>query len=452
MTGLPTATRVNPASLQVLPPAPEGATTVGGLFVSNYPPFAYWSGEALAGVEARLQQPPEAGTPLGIYVHVPFCRKRCRFCYYKVYTERSSDEVNAYVDAVLGELSMTAPLPAFAGRRPRFVYFGGGTPSYLSSTNLERLTSGMKRLLPWDEAEEVTFECEPGTITESKLRVLRDAGVTRLSLGVEHFGVEVLALNGRAHQQRQIYSAYEAARNVGLPQINIDLIAGLLGETDEGWADNIRRTIELAPDSVTIYQMEVPANSTIARELRAAGLKEVDAATWEQKRAWTGQAFAALEAVGYKVSSGYTMVKGDGVTFRYRDNLWRGSDMMAVGVSSFGHLGGVHFQNEKDIESYIARVSAGQRPLQRGCLLSKEEQLIRELILQFKLGVIRVGYFEDKFQVDIRQRFATPMGALVAEGLAAWEGSDNDRSLRLSREALLRVDTLLPAFYLPQHR
>jgi oxygen-independent coproporphyrinogen-3 oxidase len=447
-----TGGRSSPASLRVLPAAPEGATTIGGLFVANYPPFPFWSPEALPEVERRLQRPPDPATPLGVYVHIPFCRKRCRFCYYKVYTEQSAAEVNEYVDAVLREVEMTAPLPAFAGRRPRFVYFGGGTPSYLSSSNIDRLMSGLRRALPWDHAEEVTFECEPGTISEAKLRALKEAGVTRLSLGVENFAPEVLTLNGRAHQQRQIYQAYEAARTIGLPQINIDLISGLLGESDEGWADNIRRTIELAPDSVTIYQMEVPGNSTIARELRAAGLSEVPAAPWQQKRAWIHKAFAAFEAAGYRLSSGYTMVRGEDVTFRYRDSLWHGADMLALGVSSFGHLGGVHFQNEKEIESYVARVRAGERPLSRGYALTTDERLVREFILQLKLGVLGGRPFREKFGVDVFERFAVPIAALVSEGLATIEETSEDTRLRLSRDALLQVDTLLPAFYLPHHR
>ena len=343
---------------------------------------------------------------------------------------------------------MAAELPAFAGRAPRFVYFGGGTPSYLSTANIEMLASGMKRLFPWNETEEVTFECEPGTASEEKFRALKELGVTRLSLGVESFDSDVLETNGRSHRQRQIYQAFERARTVGLPQINIDLIAGLLGETDVSWDDAIRRTIELDADSVTIYQMEVPANSIIARELRADGVTEVAAATWPQKRAWLARAFSAFESAGYRLSSGYTLVKGDRVSFRYRDNLWHGSDLLAAGVSSFGHVGGVHYQNEKDIETYVARVRTGALPLARGYVLNAEERLIRELILQLKLGVVSRLRFREKFGVELTERFALQIQELVAERLATVDGD----FLRLSREAMLRVDTLLPAFFLPSHR
>src|ERR1700688_2437265 len=110
----------------------------------------------------------------------------------------------------------------------------------------------MKKLLPWDEAEEVTFECEPGTLTEGKLEVLKKVGVTRLSLGIENFDEKILQENGRAHGVKEIDRAYQFVRSIGFPQVNIDLIAGMLGETEENWRDCVHKTIALDPDSVTI--------------------------------------------------------------------------------------------------------------------------------------------------------------------------------------------------------
>src|SRR5207302_2311572 len=129
------------------------------------------------------------------------------------------------------EFALYAPKSFVGGRKPNFIYFGGGTPSYLSADQLRHLTDGMKALLPWDEAEEITFECEPGTLTDHKLKAIRDAGVTRLSLGVENFSDHILDINGRAHRSREIFRAYNFARELDFPQINIDLIAGMVEET-----------------------------------------------------------------------------------------------------------------------------------------------------------------------------------------------------------------------------
>ena len=255
---------------QLRPPAKPVAeeTTVGNYFVSNYPPFSFWKPDRVGDVEDALRRSPAPGTPLGIYLHIPFCRKRCHFCYFRVYTDKDAVAIKGYLDLAIRELELYAAQPFIGGRKPQFIYFGGGTPSFLSESQLQHLTGQMKSLLPWDEAQEVTFECEPGTLTDHKLRTIREVGVTRLSLGVENFDDHILEINGRAHRSREIRRAYNFARELGFPQINIDLIAGMVEETEENWRDCVRQTIELAPDSVTIYQMEVPYNTDIYQEMK----------------------------------------------------------------------------------------------------------------------------------------------------------------------------------------
>ena len=178
----------------------KAETKPGNYFVSNYPPFSFWKEEEVPMVESMLNSPTPGTAPLGIYYHVPFCRKRCHFCYFRVYTDKNSQDVRRYMDATIRELEAYANSPYIAGRKPKFVYFGGGTPSYLSAQQLTELTDRMKAVIPWDEAEEVTFECEPGTLSEKKLEVIKNFGVTRLSLGIENFNDHILETNGRAHQ------------------------------------------------------------------------------------------------------------------------------------------------------------------------------------------------------------------------------------------------------------
>src|SRR5947208_2907229 len=160
----------------------------------------------------------------------------------------------------------------------------------------------------WEAAKEVTFECEPGTLKQSKLHTIKKIGVTRLSLGVEHFDDEILSSNGRAHKSPEIMRAYDWARDVGFAQINIDLIAGMLGETEDKWRYAVERALAMDPDSVTIYQMEVPFNTKIAKEAREHN-GESPVAPWAQKRAWVDYAFRQFEAQGYVVSSAYTLVR-----------------------------------------------------------------------------------------------------------------------------------------------
>jgi oxygen-independent coproporphyrinogen-3 oxidase len=432
---------------------------VGSVFVANYPPFSFWKPEQVEAAERALASPPRPGVDLGLYLHVPFCRKRCKFCYFRVYTDKNAESIGIYLDALAREVERYAEQPAIAGRRLRFVYVGGGTPSYLSVTQLEALASRLKAALPWDGAEEVTFECEPGTLSHAKLAAIRAMGVTRLSLGVESFDDEILRENGRAHVGKEIERCLPWIREVGFPQLNIDLIAGMVGETWESWRRSVARTLEVAPDSVTIYQLELPYNTSYAAGVRDGSLA-VPIATWDEKRAWHAYAMEELAAAGYERSSAYTMVRsrggearnGDGAgspsSFVYRNSVWDGCDLIGAGVASFGHVSGVHLQNVDGWDEYIGRLREGRSPIARAYATSEQERLTRELLLQLKLGEVAAEPFRRKFGVDVLAEFAPAFARLAERGMLTVENG----GVRLSRDGLVRVDSLLPELYDPKFR
>jgi coproporphyrinogen III oxidase-like Fe-S oxidoreductase len=428
-------------------------TTAGNYFVANYPPFAFWKPEFVPQFLDALERTPVArdarsATPLGIYTHIPFCRKRCHFCYFKVYTDKDSSEVRGYLDALLKELTVYAAKPVIGGRKPRFVYFGGGTPSYLSPDQLRFLTDGMKRLLPWDEVEEVTFEAEPGTLTDHKLKAIRDLGVTRLSLGIEHFDDHILEINGRAHRSKEIARAYAYAREIGFPQVNIDLIAGMVEETEDKWREAVAKAVELKPDSVTIYQMEVPFNTGIYQQMKAGGKLVAPVADWETKRRWVDYAYREFEKIGYTVTSGTTVVRDPAkVKFVYREGLFCGADILSIGVASFGHLNGAHYQNHHEFQNYVEAMNAGRLPVYRAMTPTAEERYIREFMLQLKLGSVSANKFADKFGKDPREQFAKPLATLKEWGFLT-NGGDR---IGVTREGLLQIDRLLHEFFKPEH-
>lgn len=423
---------------------------IGSYFVATYPPFSVWTREAVGRDALPVLDAAPANAPLGLYLHIPFCRKRCHFCYFRVYTDKNAQQVERYLQWLGTEWELLRAKRALTGRNLDFVYFGGGTPSFLSTRQLDALVTRMSAVAPWSAAEEITFECEPGTLTEARLAAIRAAGVTRLSLGVENFDDQILEQNGRAHRAPEIARSYQFARSIGFPQINIDLIAGMLGETDANWSACITRTLELEPDSVTIYQMELPFNTTISADLiRGTGQFSERIAPWDTRRRWMREAFDALERAGYTIGSAYTAVKDPARTkFIYRDRLWEGADLVGLGVASFGHVNGVHVQNVDTWDAYGEALDRGDLPLGRAYRPTPEERMIRELVLQLKRGAIRPPYFRDKFGVDVRARFADVWRSLANDGYLA--ANDTDR-VALTREGLLRVDMLLSRFFLPQH-
>jgi oxygen-independent coproporphyrinogen-3 oxidase len=425
---------------------PQTTTQVGNYFVSNYPPFSQWKPEFVGEAIEALDQPARIDEPFGLYLHIPFCRKRCKFCYFKVYTDKNASEIEVYLEALIKEAEMYARTRAFQGRELRFAYFGGGTPSYISERQLHYLVEGLNRHVTWNNAEEVTFECEPGTLRKSKLETLKEIGVTRLSLGAEHFDDELLVANGRAHLSAEIYDVYDMARKVDFPQINLDLIAGMVGETEAKWRDAVRRALELEPDSVTIYQMELPYNTLISQEILKEG-KESPIADWPTKQRWLNYAFEEFEAAGYRIASAYTLATTKKpCRFIYTDALWHGGDMIGLGVSSFSHFSGVHFQNAHSFEEYISLVNQNKLPLLRALTLTRNQKLIREMVLQLKTGALDTGYFKNKFGVDVWNEFSEVFEQLRKDELA----ERHDSQITLTRKGILVVDHFLSEFFEPE--
>lgn len=426
----------------------ETKTEIGSYFISNYPPFSQWNREDVPEFFHALEREPDASVPMGMYLHIPFCRKRCKFCYFRVYTQQNAETVHNYVDALDREVQLLKDQPAIEGRRLQFVYFGGGTPSYLSSRQLLTLRERLSRSVSWDDADEVTFECEPGTLSLEKVQTLKEIGVTRVSLGVENFNDAILEENGRAHLSPEIERAYGWIQQVGFPQVNIDLISGMVGETDENWQRCIEKALEMEPDNLTIYQMELPWNTVYSNEI-LSGEIETPVADWPTKRRWVNEAIDRFASAGYQISSVNELVKNlDTDRFVYRDNLFRGSDILAVGVSSFGHLQGVHYQNEDELEQYLFRIDAGDLPVKRALVPTEHQKLIREWILQMKEGRVSVSTFRKKFGVDPLEEFAEPLANQSRAGYLFVEEDD----VVLTRKGLLQVDTLVTEYFEEQHR
>ncbi|MFN9538323.1 MAG: coproporphyrinogen-III oxidase family protein [Planctomycetota bacterium] len=424
-------------------------TEVGSYFISNYPPYSQWKKELVPEILGAMSQPPRPDVPLGLYLHIPFCRKRCKFCYFKVFTDKNAAEIETYVSALCREIELVSRLPVMGGRPFRFVYFGGGTPSFLSSKQLRSLVDRLRANINWDQAEEVTFECEPGTLQENKLETLKELGVTRLSLGVENFTDRILEENGRAHLSKEIYRAWEWIQKIGFPNVNIDLISGMVGETWDNWKYNIDETIRLSPDSVTIYQMELPFNTVFSQDILGNKI-ETPVADWPLKRDWVNYAFDRFLEAGYTISSGYTVFKNpDKVNFSYRDNLFQGSDLIATGIASFGHLSGVHYQNKPEMQQYLGDLlERGELPVGRALRPTAEQLLIRETILLLKRGYLEVDYFRRKFGVDIIEHWRSVWEADRTAGMLQFDS----QRVELTRKGLLQVDGLLPDFFEPAIR
>jgi len=421
-------------------------TNVGNYFISNYPPFSCWTPQEIPKLVHALSRTPKPA-PLGLYVHLPFCKQRCHYCYFRVYPRRTEADVNLYINSVLKELSIYRRYPAIENRSLNSVYFGGGSPSYLSLKQIGELLGGLQEQLSWETVQECTFECDPGTVTPEKFQLLKRLGVTRLSLGFQTLNNEVLRRSGRETRAGDCLRAFHQAREAGFDEINIDLLAGLPGEIGLTWKRTVNQVLELVPDCVTIYQLELTHNSTLYACMQAG--RDIALPSWATKSDWTDEAFKMCEEAGYVIGSGYMAIRNpQWWRFVYTvENFWHGADLLALGETSFGHIQGVHYQNADTFDRYTTLLAQNHLPLRRALKLSAEEKLRREVILLLKTGALDAAYFRRKFGVELLDHFEEQFAELLQNGHAEITG-DN---IRLTRDALLRVDWFLPMFYLPQH-
>ncbi|MDA1272508.1 MAG: coproporphyrinogen-III oxidase family protein [Verrucomicrobia bacterium] len=419
---------------------------LGEYFIPAYPPFSAWSQGQIADLENSLDQ-KSSEDPLAIYVHVPFCVSKCDFCNNLSYVGARENVMHSYVDAVEKEAALYGRRRAIRDRTISSVYFGGGTPTALSVDQADRLIRGIQFWIPSRNVREVTFECAPRSVRAHFLESLRKNGVTRMSMGVQSFNNILLKLNGRIHYADDILRAFRTIRDIGFDSVNLDLMAGLLGETEADWQDTVRRTIEIAPDSVTIYQMEIPRNTQLYRDYAEDRLP-TELVSWDVKHARVEYAFSEFEKSGYTITSAYTVVK-DSRLHRsiYEDHVWSGRDLLGLGVSSFSYLGGVHSQNDVTLESYESELQQEKLPLKRAYKLNQIDQFVREFVLRLKSGRI---LFESirKTHMDPLDHFAEPLRALENEGFL----KISDSNVSLTREGLVRIDRLLPRFFAPEFR
>ena len=395
-------------------------TGLGNYFVANYPPFSAWKPAHLAAAHAALHRRLPARTRRwGCTCTFPFAANAASSATSASTPTRTPATSRPTSTPSSRKSSSTASCRSSAAGRCSSSTSAAALRRISAPASCERLIDRLQAYLPWDQAEEVTFECEPGTLQQHKLETLKELGVTRLSLGVENFGDEILEANGRAHLSAGDLPRLRLGRaTCGFDQINIDLIAGMVGETWDNWRDCVRKTIELAPDSVTIYQMELPFNTVFSKELQSGrpGRADPDASSPTGRPSGPGSTTPSTSwpQAGYRASSAYTLVKNK-ATLQVR--LSRQSLARRRHVRHRRRLVRPRQRRARAERRYLGSstwrmLDQGELPLGRALPVTPRQLLIREMILQLKTGRLDAGYFQRKFGVDIRAKFGTEFAQL----------------------------------------
>ncbi len=368
-----------------------------------------------------------------LYIHVPFCRRKCRYCSFVSFPGREAD-IPRYADALKKELRARTQ-----NQHVGSVYFGGGTPSLLPPDAIENLLAEIRRLFTLDTSAEITMEANPGTVDLAYLKAVRHTGVNRLSLGAQSFTDAELALLGRIHTAAEAKKAFRLARNAGFNNVNLDLIYGLPGQTLEAWRHSLEEALLLQPDHLSLYALTLETEAPMQGDIDSGSLPAIDP---DLSADQYGLAEKILEEKGYlhyEISNWALRGK------ECRHNLvyWQNLPYLGVGVAAHSCLDGHRTANTNSLEEYLAAFS-GDAPYRPAMdeVISPELELAETVILGLRLGKgVNVEAVRNRYGVDIAARFPKQIADMSAAGLLVQAGPNitlTPRGRLLSNEVFWR--------------
>lgn len=312
------------------------------------------AGPAIVPGSAGDSPAPASDTVRHIYVHIPFCARICPYCaFYKDLLDRS--QTDRFCQAILSELARYADSSAL---HPRTIYFGGGTPTALTSSQLEFLLGGFRENLDLSNLIEWTMEANPGSVSARKAELLPKLGVDRISLGVQSWNEDSLKLLGREHNGAQAEQSFRILRDAGFSNINIDLMFGLPNQTLEQWKVSLEKTIELQPEHISAYCLTYEEDTEFFMRHAQGEFRQDNDSDAE----FFETAMSILQGAGYEhyESSNYARA---GFASHHNQAYWSGQDYLGIGPSAFSTRGNQRWQNLCDYRGYVDRVLNGQSPI-----------------------------------------------------------------------------------------
>jgi oxygen-independent coproporphyrinogen-3 oxidase len=321
---------------------------------------------------------PSRRGPLGVYLHIPFCRQRCQYCSFNTGPYRPA-AMDRFLSALLNEIDLVGEAAWSGDVTVGTVFFGGGTPSLLEPIELETILDRLRKRFALDPAAEVTVECNPESLTQSKAEGYRLAGVTRLSLGVQSLDDDLLVRLGRLHSSSEARRAFDAARSAGIDNVSVDLMYGLPGQDVARWVSTVRGVLAWRPEHLSAYALTLDEGSRWAAE-GVAGLPGEETVTAQY---WALARMARKAGYEHYEISNYAR---PGRRSRHNQVYWRAEEYLAFGPGACGFLSDVRYGNVKPVERYCAMLEAGSLPLGTHEVLTAGQRKAEKVILGLRLA------------------------------------------------------------------
>ena len=373
---------------------------------------------------------------LSLYIHVPFCVRKCRYCgFYS--TEYSSGSADAFISGLKHEVEQYRN--DFRRRLFTSIYIGGGTPTILSPEQFGLLVGVIRDNFLFTDGVEFTVEANPNTVTHEKLSLMRSQGVNRLSLGVQSFSDEILQTLGRLHTAKQAADAFRVARSVGFKNISIDLIYGIPGQTADHWEEALDAAIALKPEHVSAYNLSLDAGSQFMRESEAGEFalpdEEICAAMYER-------AVITLNNAGY-VRYEISNFSLPGYECRHNMNYWERGEYLGLGPGAWSFISGRRYANIADTLEYVQRLSSGRTIIDDQEIVGPRSSAREMVLLSLRTSQgLDLSRFEQEFGPDPLRRLERNAVPLRDAGLLRVKDGRltlTDRGILLLDEALARL-------------
>jgi oxygen-independent coproporphyrinogen-3 oxidase len=363
-------------------------------------------------------------------LHFPYCLSKCPYCDFASIAAKEVPE-ERYAKALLAELKLRWSARSGSSPSVQSVYFGGGTPSLWAPSYVARVLDGLRAALPFDDGADVTLEANPGASDAGRFRGYREAGVGRLSIGVQSFQPETLRALGREHDGAGAERAFHAARDAGFDNVSLDFIYGVHGQTLEQVASDAERAAGLKPEHLSAYALTLDKESLaeevpLAKQLQRGEVHLPEDATVVAMNRAVAERYAAAGLERYEISN----YARHGFHSRHNALYWTGGEYLALGVGATGTVDGVRYQNERSAERYLQRVEAGEVPVAQREPLGSIELFEERLAMGLRLSVgVDLAEVCRAFSQPFEPR-AQKAARYAARGLAHWDG----RRLRLTPE------------------
>ncbi len=404
---------------------------------------------------------------LELYVHIPFCVRKCAYCDFLSFPS-NEDLRQKYVDALIREIRSCKN--TYQGYRVPTVFIGGGTPSILSPVQIQAIFSAIRKTFRVDTHAEITMEANPGTVTEEKLLAWKGAGVNRLSIGLQSVRDEELRMLGRIHDHRQFLDTWKLVRQAGIENVNIDLISAIPGQTPESWRETLRKTAELAPEHLSVYSLIIEEGTPFyerysngPRDLRSedrergtkkdasqdgrdgaqgpadpAGAFESDDQQYpplpdeETERLMYEETENILAEYGYARYEISNYAK-PGCACRHNIGYWQRKAYLGIGLGSSSLIGKTRFCHTSDMETYLACVGDPGKICEEEQFLSEKEEMEEFMFLGLRMMCgVRKSEFLRLFGVPVDTVYGEPLKKLQGHGLLEIE----EDTIRLTKRGI----------------